>query len=88
MPYSKLGISCCTYNKTIACTSNQKFLPFEDPIYKKRRTCLYTINSDISGTPTRQMENSLSNSYYGKTNEKIPDYNNIKPVINNQCKSC
>jgi hypothetical protein len=90
MSYTKLGPYCCNYNKTIAYTSNQKFIQFEDSIYKKQRTCAYTIHSDITLKPVSQSKHQLETSYYGKTNENTiiePDQNTIQDY-HTQCKSC
>ena len=83
MYYTKLGISCSVYNKSIAHTSNKKFLAFEDPLYNKTLKCTYVYNNKDFGTIDikQPVEKNLMNTYYGKTNEKIDEQES-------SCKSC
>ena len=67
MPYTLLGNQCCT--ETIACTSNQKFLPLYAPIYKqqfnymRRYPGISTFEEPEYDTNARP---EMIKTYYGK----------------------
>ena len=73
--YSLLGTSCIPH--TLSCTSNHKFLPLHDPVYKKYYT--YTMQHTDN-------TNNSSNSY----NISNPDmiYKKYPQKLNQSCKSC
>ena len=74
MSYSVLGTSCVS--RTMAFTSNHKFLPLKDPVYRKQ----YTYMMQYPGDPlSTNLQNVFSvpdhthpkviKSYYGKIYE-------------------
>lgn len=90
MSYSLLGTSCTS--KTIACTSNHKFLPLHSSEYFKHATYMLQYPGDSASTA---IYNSLPKSddkdpevikaYYGNGDKNIE---RSEPDHNQTCKTC
>ncbi len=88
MSYSLLGTSCIPH--TLACTSNHKFLPLHDPVYKKRYTYMMqypgrdVITDNISRIIPKhdiRYHPEILKSYNRKTlKHELP--------LNKSCKNC
>lgn len=84
--YARLGNACLP--KTLACTSNEKFILPNDPIYLKQQTDMLSYPSNlgvyddaVSGVDN---EKTQMNSYFGKSS--APETNGSGG--NNGCKTC
>ena len=93
MSYSLLGTSCTS--KTIACTSNHKFLPLHSSEYLKHTTYMLQYPGNSASTvisnslpKSDDKDPEVIKSYYGKIYDENGHKNIRQSEPNLACKTC